>query len=58
MGCMAERKTVRQMGPDELKEYAARGQREHDEAEQELRRRWDSFDDLLPHTEFRSILDD
>ncbi|MBW3083320.1 hypothetical protein [Bifidobacterium phasiani] len=55
---MAERKTVRQMGPDELKEYAARGQREHDEAEQELRRRWDSFDDLLPHTEFRSILDD
>lgn len=54
---MSESKPLKDMGPDELRRYAARGEREHAEAEAELRRRWDSFDDLLPHSEFRSILD-
>ena len=46
---------VYQFGPDGLKAYAMRGEREYAEAEAELRRRWDSYKNL-PKTEFVSIL--
>lgn len=46
---------VNLMGPNELKAYAMRGEREYGEAEAELRRRWDSYTNL-PKTEFVSIL--
>ncbi|MCI2175512.1 MAG: hypothetical protein LKK47_06685 [Bifidobacterium thermacidophilum] len=48
---------VKMMGPNELREYAKRGQREHDEANKELERRWHSYDGFLPDTPFKSILD-
>ena len=46
---------VNLMGPNELKAYALRGDREYGEAEAELRHRWDSYKNL-PKTEFVSIL--
>ena len=55
MGDMAD---VKMMGPNELREYAKRGQREHDEANKELERRWHSYDGFLPYAPFKSILDD
>ena len=45
------------MGPNELEAYAALGDRQHDEANKELERRWRSYDDMLPHDEFVSIID-
>ena len=46
---------VNLMGPNELIAYAAQGDKQYQEAEQELRRRWDSYKNL-PKTEFKSIL--
>lgn len=43
------------MGPNELIAYSQLGDKEYQEAERELRRRWDSYKDL-PKTEFKSIL--
>lgn len=48
---------VKDMGPNELKAYADLGQKQHDEANKELERRWRSYDDMLPHDEFVSIID-
>jgi hypothetical protein len=45
------------MGPNELKAYANLGQKQHDEANRELERRWRSYDDILPHDEFVSVID-
>ena len=42
---------VKDMGPNEL------GQKQHDEANRELERRWRSYDDMLPKDEFVSIID-
>ena len=39
---------VKDMGPNELKAYAELGQKQHDEANRELERRWRSYDDMLP----------
>lgn len=48
---------VKDMGPNELKAYAELGQKQHDEANRELERRWRSYDDMLPKDEFVSIID-
>lgn len=48
---------VKDMGPNELKAYADLGQKQHDEANRELERRWRSYDDMLPHDEFVSVID-
>lgn len=48
---------VKDMGPNELKVYAKLGQQQHDEANRELERRWRSYDDMLPHDQFVSIID-
>lgn len=48
---------VKDMGPNELKAYANLGQKQHDEANRELERRWRSYDDILPHDEFVSVID-
>ncbi|ETY71556.1 hypothetical protein [Bifidobacterium moukalabense] len=48
---------VKDMGPNELKAYATLGGKQHDEANKELERRWRSYDDMLPHDEFVSIID-
>lgn len=48
---------VNAMGPNELEAYAALGDRQNDEANKELERRWRSYDDMLPHDEFVSIID-
>ena len=48
---------VNAMGPNELEAYAALGDRQHDEANKELERRWRSYDDMLPPDEFVSIID-
>ena len=45
------------MGPNELKAYAELGQKQHNEANRELERRWRSYDDMLPKDEFVSIID-
>lgn len=42
---------VKDMGPNELKAYAELGQKQHDEANRELERRWRSYDDMLPKDE-------
>ena len=46
---------VNLMGPNELIAYSQQGDKQYQEAEQELRKRWDSYKNL-PKTEFRSIL--
>ena len=46
---------VNLMGPNELIAYSQQGDKQYQEAEQELRRRWDSYKNL-PKTEFKSIL--
>lgn len=43
------------MGPNELIAYSQQGDKQYAEAEQELRKRWDSYRNL-PKTEFTSIL--
>ena len=48
---------VKDMGPNELKAYAKLGEQQHDEANRELERRWRSYDDMLPHDQFVSIID-
>lgn len=48
---------AKDMGPSELKAYAELGQKQHDEANRELERRWRSYDDMLPKDEFVSIID-
>ena len=48
---------VKDMGPNELKAYAELGQKQHDEANRELERRWRSYDDMLPKDKFVSIID-
>ena len=48
---------VKDMGPNELNAYAELGQKQHDEANRELERRWRSYDDMLPKDEFVSIID-
>lgn len=48
---------VKDMGPNELKAYADLGQKQHEEANRELERRWRSYDDMLPHDEFVSVID-
>ena len=48
---------VKDMGPNELKAYAKLGEQQHDEANCELERRWRSYDDMLPHDQFVSIID-
>jgi hypothetical protein len=45
------------MSPAELRTFAGQGTGQHEMAERELRRRWDSFT-VTPPTPFRSILDD
>ena len=45
------------MGPNELKAYAKLGEQQYDEANRELERRWRSYDDMLPHDQFVSIID-
>ena len=54
---MEDMADVKMMGPNELREYAKRGQREHDEANKELERRWHSYHGFLPDMPFKSILD-
>ena len=54
---MEDMADVKMMGPNELREYAKRGQREHDEVNKELERRWHSYDGFLPDMPFKSILD-
>lgn len=46
---------VNLMGPNELIAYSQLGDKQYQEAEQELRKRWDSYKNL-PKTEFKSIL--
>lgn len=46
---------VNLMGPNELIAYSKLGDGQYREAEQELRKRWDSYRNL-PKTEFKSIL--
>ena len=48
---------VRDMGPNELKAYAELGQKQRDEANHELERRWRSYDDMLPKDDFVSLID-
>ena len=48
---------VRDMGPNELRAYAKLGQKQHDEANRELERRWRSYDDMLPKDDFVSFID-
>ena len=40
-----------------VKDMAELGQKQHDEANRELERRWRSYDDMLPKDEFVSIID-
>lgn len=47
---------VENMGPNELKAYAKLGQKQHDEVNHELERRWRSYDDMLPKDEFVSFI--
>ena len=54
---IVESQPVNAMGPNELEAYAALGDGQHDEANKELERRWSSYDDMLPHDEFVSIID-
>ena len=49
--------SVKDMGPSELRSHAKKDPANHDEAEAELRRRWSSYDNFLPKTDFVSILD-
>lgn len=44
---------VKDMGPNELKAYAELGQKQHDEANRELERRWRSYDDMLTEGRIR-----
>lgn len=48
---------IRDMGPNELRAYAKLGQKQHDEANRELERRWRSYDDMLPKDDFVSFID-
>ncbi len=48
---------VKDMGPNELRAYAKLGQKQHDEANHELERRWRSYDDMLPKDDFVSFID-
>ena len=48
---------VKDMGPNELRAYAKLSKQQHDEANRELERRWRSYDDMLPHDQFVSIID-
>ena len=45
------------MGPNELRAYAKLGQKQHDEANRELERRWRRYDDMLPKDDFVSFID-